>query len=252
MSVKPQNRLEEVLVEAARDQAARPLFYETLIHSELFVIMPAPELGDEVEPFAEGDFTIATVVVEEEEYIPAFSTVERIKEGVGGGFTYVGVPLPDLLEMIQGEKLMLNPGAQVGKEFTLEELEFIMEMVPRVTEGFERLEPEGEVLIGEPEVYPDKLVEKLTALFKTLPQVQRAWVANVMIPSEDEKPHSLVALEVSEDIEGIVKQAAAVSMALTVPDPPVDYLEVTGEGGLEEYFLEEGAPFYVKGDHEGA
>jgi SseB protein C-terminal domain/SseB protein N-terminal domain len=248
MTFIPENTLEEALLKATQDPLFRPGFYEILIHSEIFLI----QTGDVAEDngpieLEEGDeFQLSTIEINGQEHIPIFSSSERIYEVIQEGYGYVTMNILDLIEMTNSKELVLNPGGEISKEFTKEEINFILTNSPSW-----ETKPVGEkapqkVIIGEPEKYPHELTKKLSQLFITLKEVKRAWIANIMVPGEDEKPHSLVALEVSDNIEEIVNNAANLSNNMDLIDPPVDYLQITGEGGLEDYFIEESQPFYTK------
>jgi hypothetical protein len=40
--------------------------------------------------------------------------------------------------------------------------------------------------------------------------------------------------------------AGIVARDVQSPDPPVDFLQITGRGGIEDYFLRECKPFYER------
>jgi hypothetical protein len=75
--------------------------------------------------------------------------------------------------------------------------------------------------------------------------VERAWLAHFCNPARDEKAHTLVALEVAGGWDEIAAAVGIVVQSTPVPDPPVDLLQVTGRGGVEDYF-ESIEPFYQR------
>jgi hypothetical protein len=86
----------------------------------------------------------------------------------------------------------------------------------------------------------------LTRFFKTKKQVKRAWVALFLNPVLDEKPHTLIAVHVSERFEEVISEAGIVARNVKIPDPPVDFLPITGHGGIEDYFVKDAKPSYVR------
>ena len=80
-------------------------------------------------------------------------------------------------------------------------------------------------------------------------EVKRAWVAHFFNPENDEKPHTLIGIEVSDNWNTIVGEAGIIATSVPVPDPPVDFMCVTGnssDDSIEDYFLKESSPFYKK------
>src|SRR5947207_604038 len=101
-------------------------------------------------------------------------------------------------------------------------------------------------MIGQPANYPTELVETLKRFFKRKPEVTRAWLGHIFNPDTDESAHSLVAIEVDDNWEQLSSEAGIVVQAVNVPDPPVDILQIAGNGGIEDYFLDNVEPFYVR------
>lgn len=109
-----------------------------------------------------------------------------------------------------------------------------------------QVKKETQVMIGQPSNYPHHLVDSLGRLFKGLKEVKRAYLAHFFNPEEDEKPHTLIGIEVSGNWEQVVSQAGLVARDIEVPDPPLDFMQMTGRGGVEDYLLNECEPFYKR------
>ena len=60
------------------------------------------------------------------------------------------------------------------------------------------------------------------------------------------KPHTLIALDVSEKFDEVSAEAGIVIRNVSIPDPPVDFMPITGKGGLDDYFVKETKPFYER------
>jgi hypothetical protein len=75
--------------------------------------------------------------------------------------------------------------------------------------------------------------------------VKRAYLAHFFNPERGEKPNTLVAIEASGDWFEVVSQAGLVARDINVPDPPVDFLRLTFQEGLGNYFKAQ-KPFYQR------
>lgn len=249
MNFDPQNDLERSLMKAAEDPAHRPQFYRVLVESEIFIIQHGerpPEKEERITLNEGKDIQIANIEIQGNLYIPIFSSVPRLQAAITDEVAYLGINALDFLEMTMGSALILNPGSDYGKEFTPQEAASIVD--GSIWQPVERYvaKKETEVLIGQPKNYPKELVDALIRFFKTKKQVKRAWVAHFSNPDRDEKPHTLIAVEVRGEFEEIMSEAGIVAQNIPIPDPPVDFLPITGSGGIEDYFVKETKPFYER------
>jgi hypothetical protein len=148
------------------------------------------------------------------------------------------------MKITKGANLFLNPGAACGKELLAEEVSSILDgSLWQPSERWAAQEDE-QVVIGGPARHPEELVAALTRFFRTQKSVQRAFVAMFFNPKRDEKPHILIAIEVTGEWEPVVAGAGMIARDVPVPDPPVDFMQITGKGGIEEHFTKGGQPFY--------
>ncbi|HKV41732.1 MAG TPA: enhanced serine sensitivity protein SseB C-terminal domain-containing protein [Blastocatellia bacterium] len=253
MSFEPCNLLERSLVQAAKDPAHRPQFYKDFVASDIFIIQHGepPPNSDTRQVLAAGK----TIKIEHLEYngklyIPIFSSLERLQVALTAEAAYLGINALDFLKMTQGSPLLLNPGSVYGKEFTEPEVASLIDgSIWNPSEQYVVRKP-TQVLFGQPKNYPNELVQTLTRLFATMPEIKRAWLAHYFNPERDEKPHTLIAIEHSGQWDRVAGQAGMVAREVRIPDPPVDFMELTGsgdKGGAEHYFLNSTEPFYKKG-----
>jgi hypothetical protein len=247
MAFEPQNDLERSLMRASADPAHRPQFYRDFVASQLFVI-------DDGEPAAkEGETTLQegralrlrTIELNGKLYLPVFSSLLRLQAVLQEQASYIALNALEFLKITRGADLVLNPWSDYGKEFTAAEVESILDgSIGRPDETYVA-QKDTQVLLGQPANYPTELVAALGRLFAAREDVTRAWVAHFHDPARDEKPHTLVALEVTGDWDEIAAAVGIVVKSTPLPDPPVDLLRVTGREGIEEYFnsIE---PFYQR------
>lgn len=109
------------------------------------------------------------------------------------------------------------------------------------------VEKETEVLVGVPAVVPDRMLKELSAWFAKCPEVSRAFLVLMHDSSVDEKPHYLVAVEVSGDVEKVMRGAGLVA-ADTSPDGQAVDMMCLGqnENGLDSHIRSQFTPFYVR------
>lgn len=239
MSFEPQNRLEESLVKATTDPAHRPQFYRDFVESDVFIIQQRQDVPDtdEMTMLKEGTgLEIQSIEYRGKPYIPIFSSLPRLQAVLTEEAGYLAMNALAFLELTQGADLLLNPGSEYGKELLAQEVALILDgSIGKPSQRYVAKQ-DTQVLIGQPKNYPTELVDALTRLFKGKKEVKRAWVAHFFNPQEDEKPHTLVGIEASGDFDSVVLEASAVAGSIRVPDPPVDFIRVTGKDGVASYF----------------
>ena len=252
-SFDPQNDLERSLVKATTDPAYRPQFYKDFTASDIFIIQHGerpPEAHRRIVLNAGKNIQIKNVEHNGKLYVPIFSSLARLQAALTGEAAYLGINALEFLKITKGSPLLLNPGSAYGKEFTESEVASILDgSIWRPAERYV-VEKPTQVMFGQPKNYPKDLTDALGRLFPTIGDVKRAWLAHYFNPQRDEAPHTLIAIEHSGNWEQIAGQAGMVAKDVTIPDPPVDFMEVTvsgtTKGGIEDYFLNELEPFYKK------
>ncbi len=248
MAFEAQNALERSLVKAATDPAHRPQFYKDFVQSVIYIIqhgVPPPERAEQVTLDKGKSIQIADVEFKGKRYIPIFSSMPRLQAMLSGEAAYLGMNALEILKITKGSALLLNPGSDYGKEITAEEAASMVD--GSIWQPGERYvaKKATQVMIGQPKNFPTELVESLTRLFKKKHQVKRAWVAHFFNPDMDKKAHTLIAIEVVDGFDEVSAEAGIVVRSVSIPDPPVDILPITGRGGIEEYFTKT-KPFYER------
>lgn len=249
MTFDPQNDLERSLVKAATDPAHRPQFYRDLVGADVFIIQHGvkPPSGPERKVVSSGEsIQIQNIEMNGKRVIPIFSSVARLQAVLSHEATYLGLNAMDFFKMTLGADLVLNPGSDFGKELPAQEIQSIVD--GSIWQPSERrvTTKATQVMIGQPKNYPHELVDALKRLFAKNKKVKRAWLAHFMDPSVDQQPHTLIAVEAEGDFESVSSDIGLVARNVTIPDPPMDVIQVTGRGGLEGYFLNESKPFYER------
>jgi hypothetical protein len=248
MKFQPQNSLEISLLKASTDPAHRPQFYRDFVKSDVFIIQegPPPERSGTTVLNENYQLQIRNIDWNGKPVIPIFSSLVRLQANLQYEVGYIALNALKFMEITQGSDLLLNPGSDYGKEFTKEEIASILDgSIWQPSESFVA-KKDTQIMIGKPANYPNDLVEALSRLFKKTKEVKRAFVAHFFNPEQDEKPHTLIAIEVNGNWKSIVASAGMVARDVPSPDPPVDFIQITGKEGLADYFLRECKPFYER------
>ncbi|GAB6988278.1 enhanced serine sensitivity protein SseB C-terminal domain-containing protein [Paenibacillus pini] len=248
MSSQPQNELELKLIKAFEDASARADFYIELQKSQIYAIQGnGPETVTKEKTLSQGE-TVQLLNIEGNGkiYIPIFSSITRMQEFIQEEVHYLSMNAKELFQLTKGADLLLNPGSEFGKEFSSGEIESILNgAVFNAPESYV-VEKDTNVMIGQPTTPPVELLNGLRTLFATLSQVECAYNAQVYNPKTDEKPHTLIAIRFNGGGDELIAAAGRVTESVSIPDPPVDYVQLDGNSGLESYFEKECMPFYQK------
>ena len=206
---KPANRLEELLVRAASDPVARPGFYRELLRATLYLLTPeAPAAETSSTAPAGATLNIVNWRGPSGPITPIFSARERVEHvvretGQVNGFVALeGSAVFGMLAQ-QPRDAILNPGFPYGKQFTPEEIGRLAEGTVFEPERRETAQP-TRVLLGQPAVYPQALVDALVRLFAGRTSVEAAYLAQIHFPDEATSdagvPHPIIGI-LSADYE---------------------------------------------------
>lgn len=249
MSFRAQNRFEELLIKASQDPSCRPEFYQQLIKSDLFIIEEEPGLEGEGKIRLEKDYKlrIRKIEFDGQFYTPVFSSLLRLQEFVQQEVNYISMNAIDFIKIHSGDDLLLNPGAEYAKIFSSDELKSIIDGTIGAPGERHSAVAGEQILIGHPANYPHELAEALIKLYKKNKRVKRAWLANFQQPAQNEEAHTLLGIEAEGDWDQIIADTGLVINGVSIPEPPVDIIQVTNDDGLGDYFLNYSKPFYRKG-----
>ncbi len=247
MEFEPQNRLEELLVMAAQDPGARPDFYRELLQSDIFTIQVGVEAGG-LDPHMldRGDRVhLIHVQFDGKEYVPIFTSLLRLQQFIKEEAQYISMNAKDLFELTLGSEALLNPGSGYGKEFLQKEIASLLNGSIFSPVTSREIKKDTQIMIGQPATVPTELLEALTSRFRTMKQVTSAYSAHYFDPETDERPHTLIAIEFTGEREQVMREAGSIAGTVGVPDPPVDFIELSKDSGLYDYFMST-RPFYLK------
>ena len=244
MAFVPQNPLEDALLRAQTDIPAREEFYDRLRDEMVFVpgdCGRAADTDDAPIASASDTLTVPVIRINGRQYYPIFSSVERLK-------TYRDTPFfiirgADFFQSKSGAEFLLNPGSDIGKLMTRDEVAYcLMPSGARTAPARER-----RVFWREPQDYPQKLVDALRIFFANRVDVASAYLLEVAFSERSEPPHPLIGIEAAGDRRKTFSEVTEITNAL-LPDVIVDVIPLNREKPMDELAtaLLSSAPFYVR------
>lgn len=263
MAFTPTNELERLLVAASTNEAARPAFLEALVELELFLIKQGPP-PEKPEVHVAGENTmveLALIEIKGKVYVPVFTSVERISAIVPANVAYVSAKGRDVLTMLKGQEVVMNPGAEYGKFFTPSEIEALLKgnavarddvkkvtaTEPAATKPALAQPALAQPALGQPAELPRHLTQPLMHLFARQPKVNAAYLAQIFVAGSNEPPHTLIGLDITGDWTDIRQAADEAVRAAAKIGEKVDIIRVWPEDRNEpiaDYMLRETQPFY--------
>jgi len=242
----PENELEKLLINAANDVSARSSFYEKLLRNELIVLTNSNSDSEQGTKILEEDTTVQFLTFDSGQ-IPIFSSTNRIfdKGVVKEQVSYMGIKGQDLFEMTKGANFILNPYSDYGKELTSHEIESLLNGSIFEHSKEVVIEEETQVLIGQPAKYPTELVNALSKYFKNKKSVKAAYVAAIKMDKSESLPHLIIAIDTEGSMSSITNEAGSIAEQYIEKDEIIDFLQIDRNGGISDYFLNQG-PFYKR------
>lgn len=124
---KPVNKLEKLLVKAAKKPAAREKFYKELVGADVYAIplnRPAIRGGTAM---PDEKLQLMGYIHNDVFFIAFYSSEERVDEANSVGTGYLKLKATDFFKLTRGSCLVLNPNSAFGKEFTPPEIDGLMQ-----------------------------------------------------------------------------------------------------------------------------
>ena len=246
MMFEPENVLEQWLMAAADHPSSRPRFYEELAKSAIFVITQSPVETENGIIEADTSIAIKNVVLDGKTYIPIFTSVRRLNQFINEPESYIGMNSLDFFNLTKGADVMLNPGSDYGKSFSVSEIASILDGSLGHPREMYTVEKETTVQIDVPANPPTELLSELSKLFRTLKEVRSAYNALIDNPEDGLDPHTLIGIEVFGNWERIMAAAGIVADAVKVPNPPIDFIQLNDGEGLDQHLRTSYKPFYKR------
>jgi hypothetical protein len=246
-AVANENALESVLRKSVTEPAYRPEFYRLLLSEEL-VVLTKPNCLEEGSYTLQEDTTVDISTLDDGR-IPVFTSTDRIfdKGVIKEKVPFLAMKGADLFGLAKGAKYILNPYSDYGKELLAEEVTNMLDgTVLEAKHKQITIEKETQVLIGQPAIYPQKVVNSLRTLFSTKPVVKAAYLGWIHDPASADPPHLIIGLDLDGEDPSVTNEAGFTAYQHLQPDEIVDFIRIRNGGSLVDYFVRETTPFYVR------
>ena len=244
---QPENILEELLLVATVNEAARPDFYRALLGEEVLLVL-APQEGQEPgEAVLEEGQQIQLQVLQDNK-IPIFSSVARMSDGGvdSGPITWVRLPGHAFFSMTQGQDIVLNPFSPAGKLLPADEVAAMLSGQLTQPGG---LPPDAQVTLSQPENLPEGLEDSLRAFGATVPTIRAIYLAQMALANDSSQPtRLLLAFDTTDQNPEFLPQLGPVLEGHTGDFQHVDLmlLDLTSEEGVNPYFnMPDVQPVYI-------
>jgi SseB protein N-terminal domain len=126
---EPQNSLESLMQDAARDPASIPAFYKALLEAQIYVLTPEAKMPPGTrrrEMKYEEPINIATVEYQGMKWHPTFTSAKRVSDYVKEPETCLGAVSRDLFKMLPDSNFWLNPLSECQKPLPASEVALLM------------------------------------------------------------------------------------------------------------------------------
>ncbi|QNE39670.1 hypothetical protein F1C16_08945 [Hymenobacter sp. NBH84] len=244
---EPTNVLEELLMRAAAEPSARPIFYRALLQEEVVVVLHPKEGLEPGEVTPTEGMEIQLQVLNDGK-IPVFTSLERVSDGAVEQETisYLRLRGIDLFQMVQGADCALNPFSPVGKLLPAAELADLLAgnltNIPGEGEG-----QEMQVMLGPPHESTAGLAEAVRTYCATNPDIEAAYLAQMQIQGSPEPPRLLLAFHSTAANPDFLQEFGPTLQEHLTNQPQLDMMLIDPASGepINQYFLQS-EPIYQK------
>lgn len=241
----PAADLGELLAQAAHNPAYQPEFYRRLLLDDLVVVSEEVPAAPQHATLAAGASVRLHTLPDGR--VPVFTSTARIFDGgvVQEQVGFLQMKGRALLEMVQRSGVVLNPNSATSKALTPAEIQSLLDGTVLQTGHSLTVTEDTQVLIGQPAVYPQAMVDALTTLLGQQPRVVAAYLAWLHVPTSGEPPHYVLGLEVEGSMQAISREAGFVAQQFLSEQEVIDIMQVAEGSGLTSYFRST-KPFYER------
>lgn len=237
--------LEELLMNAATDPSYRVEFYKQLLRSDLIVLTQDSEIGEGVQTLQED--TSLKILSLPDGRIPVFTSTDRVfdKKVIEEQVQYVAMKGADLLAVVKGATLLLNPYSDYGKELLPDEIDGLLDGTIFSSGGQTIVTSKPtEVLLGQPAKVPHEMLNSLQSVLTRRPEVSVGYLGWIDMPGDNNvPPHYIVGIEAGEYTRELVEEVGSTANQFLGPNEFIDIIELKENDGVSDY-LRGTEPFY--------
>ncbi len=219
--------LELLFQKAANDNALRPLFYRTLLQSEL-IFLTVEDEQNTTEQNPDNKKNTLSVRTLENVVVPIFTSPDRIfdKNIITEKISYARLNAKALFESFkEGTIFILNPYSDFSKELFPEEISKLLKNEFYEPSKILKVKTKEIILQGIPENYPINLVESLKRYFDTREEIKAAYLALIQMESAYPQPYLLLGLEINKgNLVSIFGEACEIAKPYLDKGEPIDMI----------------------------
>jgi hypothetical protein len=226
-NVQPEN-IDEVFDLAAKDVAYRPLFYRTILETELYILI-IPDNNIPRGKFITDGKTELKVRLLDGDRFPVFTSEAKIFDNdvIKEEIRWIAMKGKAVFDLFKEPKtILLNPYSRPSKEFLPDEIKQL-----RTGEFYTDDEvlhrKAGETIhLGIPAKYPTELVESLKKYCDTREEIKGAYLALIHVLKSGESPHIIIGLDLTEFKKEIFGEVSEAIRPHVAKDDFVDMINV--------------------------
>jgi len=224
-----EDNLEALLEKAAKEEGYRPLFYKTLMESELYLLVLNDDLP--VGKFTSTNDTSIQVRSISDNRIPAFTSIDRIfdRDVIKDQVQYVAMKAATIFEMFKDESvIIINPYSEYGKELLPGEIRELRSGQMFKFPTTNTLKGGSTIRVGQPANYSTEMVVVIKAYCKTRSEIKGAYLAMFHNPSTNEPPHLMLGLDIERNESEIYGELAVILKKHIPKDELFDMMNISG------------------------
>lgn len=205
-----ETRLEYLLRKALLEPGHRPEFYRALLDAEIWIMVESSSPS----PFVPAGSEISIVTWcrnDGVDVVPFFSSAQRAREADPSWNLCTKMTTRELFESMPGYELHLNPASEYGRQFSLRDVQALLEGSAPIEIGVEVTQDSRSLRIEAPTEHPKGLIEALRSLFRRTPAVCRAYVIRVTDADAEDKSKYVIAVEAKPWSDAIRRDTATVT-----------------------------------------
>ncbi len=225
---EPEN-IDEIFALAASDVSYRPLFYRTILDTDLYLLTFQNEEGK--------NETGVKVKNLDNGKVPIFTSIEKIFENniIIEEVNHIVVRGKSIFENCPDDiTIVLNPYSIPTKEFTPLEIRKLVNGELFKPDQTRQARMESNILISQPKVDPISLAESIRKYCVTRREIRGAYLALMEDTSSEELPHLIVGLEINGNIKEIFGELTEVIRPNIPNGEPIDMIDISGNSKISK------------------
>jgi hypothetical protein len=217
----PENHLEQLMAAMDKSPKRAAEFFRELLNSEVVTLgKPAPgskvKDGFQILP-EETKFNMRLLDFQGQPVVPIYTTMKRMTEVIPEQYYtetgYVRMNFLVLLQMLgTNEKYTINPGHMLVRTLTPEGVKGLLdgsifkhlEEAQRDFDASPRVHPvlypkDVQIQLSRPKNPPTILMNKLAQHFRSIRDVEQAFLGEIFVPSSGQPPHPILGIGLAKD-----------------------------------------------------